>query len=62
MAERVGFERFHVLQTNDLPLESIASPDTILNFRTPIAHVLAHVGGFWVPRTHLAQTRLPHRI
>ena len=45
MAERVGFERFHVLQAKDLPLESIASPDTILNFRRGIAHELAHGSG-----------------
>lgn len=44
MAERVGFERFTLLQGKDLSLESIASPDEYLNFRRGIAHVLAHVG------------------
>ena len=52
--KRVGVEPFHVLQTKDLLLESTASPDEYLNFRTPIAHGLAHGSGFWAPRTHLA--------
>ncbi len=52
--KRVGVEPFHVLQRKDLPLESIALSDEYLNFRTPIAHVLAHRSGFWVPCTHLA--------
>jgi hypothetical protein len=52
--KRVGVELFLVLQGKDFRLESIASPDEYLNFRTPIAHELAHWGGFWVPHTHLA--------
>jgi hypothetical protein len=43
----VGVEPFHVLHLKGLPLESTASPDTNLNFRTPIAHELAHAGVFW---------------
>ena len=38
----MGVEPFHLLQLKDLPLESIVLPDTNLNFRTPIAHKLAH--------------------
>jgi len=37
MAERVGFEHFRVLQTKDLPLDSIALSYRILNFRTLLA-------------------------
>jgi len=40
----VGVEPFRVLQTKDFRLESIASPAQYLNFRTPIAHDLAHTG------------------
>ena len=42
--KRVGVEPFRVLQTKDFRLESIASPAQYLNFRTPIAHDLAHTG------------------
>ncbi len=51
----MGVELKRMLQTKDFPFESIALPDQYLNFRTPIAHVLAHWSGFWVPCTHLAQ-------
>ena len=40
----MGVEPFRVLQTKDFRLESIASPAQYLNFRTPIAHDLAHKG------------------
>jgi hypothetical protein len=40
----VGVEPFRVLQTKHFRLESIASPAQYLNFRTPIAHDLAHTG------------------
>ena len=41
----MGVEPFRVLQGKDFRLESTASPDQYLNFRTPIAHKLAHSAG-----------------
>jgi hypothetical protein len=46
LAERVGFERLAVLQTKEVPLESIAASDENLNFRAPLAHYLAQVPYF----------------
>jgi len=51
----VGVEPFHVLQIKDLPLESIALSDENLNFRTPIAHVLAHAEKLSSPRQHISK-------